>query len=201
MANIIEPNTSHAHVGKGISAKPFPTTPSILQSNKPSIKCYCPFPGIATLSFELGSLMFLHQKGERTANGSDKLDGTNVKEQVPERPSPRGTNIDDGSDVNESTTDSIEELEWIRSLEECLLRFTLSFLHLWNVDSELDDLLITDMKLKRPENLIVASGLLGDKGSLTLTFPGSSAILEVFWINCFKCWNMFFLFGSRHFFP
>ncbi|XP_062146298.1 uncharacterized protein LOC133854226 isoform X2 [Alnus glutinosa] len=179
MANIIEPNTSHAHVGKGISAKPFPTTPSILQSNKPSIKCYCPFPGIATLSFELGSLMFLHQKGERTANGSDKLDGTNVKEQVPERPSPRGTNIDDASDVNESTIDSIEELEWIRSLEECLLRFTLSFLHLWNVDSELDDLLITDMKLKRPENLIVASGLLGDKGSLTLTFPGSSAILEL----------------------
>jgi WD40 repeat protein len=184
MTKIIEPNTSHAHVGKGISAKPFPTTPSILQSNKPSIKCYCPFPGIATLSFDLGSLMFLHQKGERTAKGSDKLDGANVKEQVTETPSGGRINIDDGSDVNEHTTDSIEELEWIRSLEECLLRFTLSFLHLWNVDCELDDLLISDMKLKRPENLIVASGLLGDKGSLTLTFPGSSATLEVFWINC-----------------
>ncbi|KAK3227903.1 hypothetical protein Dsin_007765 [Dipteronia sinensis] len=55
----------------------------------------------------------------------------------------------------------------------------MSFLHLWSVDSELDKLLISDMKLKRPENFIVASGLQGEKGSLTLTFPGVKAILEL----------------------
>lgn len=191
ITNIIEPKTSQANVSKGISVKPYLTTQSILQSIKPSIKCYCPFPGISTLSFDLGLLMFPCQKRESTANGNDKADSTNVKEQVTERPSPRHINIDDGSDMHGSMTDSMEELDWIRSLEECLLRFSLSFLHLWNVDCELDNLLITDMKLKRPENLIVASGLLGDKGSLTLTFPGLSSILEVFWMNCFKCWDMF----------
>lgn len=179
ITNIIEPNTSQAHASKGISAKPVPPTPSILQSVKPSIKCYCPFPGIATLSFDLGLLMFPCQKHESTAKGNVKVDSTNVKEQVTERPSPRHMNIDDGSDMHGSTADSIAELDWIRSLEECLLRFSLSFLHLWNVDSALDNLLITDMKVKRPENLIVAFGLLGDKGSLTLTFPGLSAILEL----------------------
>ncbi|KAG2677173.1 hypothetical protein I3760_12G086400 [Carya illinoinensis] len=179
IANIVEPNTSQAHISKGISAKSLPTTLSILQSSKSSIKCYCPFPGIAALNFDLGSLMFPHQKHGRTANDSNKLDNTNVKEQGNDRLSPHHINIEDG-DVNESMNTSIEELEWIRSLEECLLRFSLSYLHLWNVDCELDNLLIADMKLKRPENLVVASGLLGDKGSLTLTFPGLSTILE-FW--------------------
>nr|POF11945.1 isoform 2 of wd repeat-containing protein 7 [Quercus suber] len=179
ITNIIEPNTSQANVSKGISVKPYLSTQSILQSIKPSIKCYCPFPGISTLIFDLGLLMFPCQRRESTANGNDKADSTNVKEKVTERPSPRHINIDDGSDMHGSMTDSMEELDWIRSLEECLLRFSLSFLHLWNVDCELDNLLITDMKLKRPENLIVASGLLGDKGSLTLTFPGLSSILEL----------------------
>ena len=35
------------------------------------------------------------------------------------------------------------------------------------------------MKLRKPENFIVGSGLQGDKGSLTLTFPGLSATLEL----------------------
>lgn len=180
IATIIEPNTSQADFSKSISGKPSPIIPSILQSNRPSIKCYCPFPGIATLSIDLGSLMFPCQKHKCTDNGSEKVYGTNVKEQVNERPSAHHLNVDDGSDVHESVADSKEDVDRISTLEECLLRFSLSYLHLWNVDFELDNLLVTDMKLKRPENLIVASGLLGDKGSLTLTFPGLSAILEVF---------------------
>jgi hypothetical protein len=60
------------------------------------------------------------------------------------------------------------------------------------VDSELDTLLITDLKLKRPDNFFVASGFQGDKGSLTLTFPNLSAILEVLLWNCTDLRHVFF---------
>jgi hypothetical protein len=100
-------------------------------------------------------------------------------------------NFDGGSDKNGTSTDTIEEHDWIRSLEEYSLRFSLSFLHLWNLDSELDKLLVTEMKLNRPANLIIASGLQGDKGSLTLSFPGLSSILEVLLDEPIKYWDLF----------
>jgi hypothetical protein len=62
---------------------------------------------------------------------------------------------------------------------------------LWNLDSELDKLLVTEMKLNRPANLIIASGLQGDKGSLTLSFPGLSSILEVLLDEPIKYWDLF----------
>ncbi|XP_057994581.1 uncharacterized protein LOC110664135 isoform X2 [Hevea brasiliensis] len=176
VTNMLEPTSSQAQVKKGNSA---PTTSSFLKNSKYPIRCTCPFPGIATLTFDLASLMFSCQKRESVANGSDKLENTNVKEQGTNTPSPRHVSIDDSSDKNGISIDAVEGQDWIRSLEELLLRFSLSILHLWNVDSELDKLLMMDMKLKRPENFILASGLQGDKGSLTLTFPGLSAALEL----------------------
>ncbi|KAF2313386.1 hypothetical protein GH714_010705 [Hevea brasiliensis] len=131
VTNMLEPTSSQAQVKKGNSA---PTTSSFLKNSKCPIRCTCPFPGIATLTFDLASLMFSCQKRESVANGSDKLENTNVKEQGTNTPSP---------------------------------------------PIELDKLLMMDMKLKRPENFILASGLQGDKGSLTLTFPGLSAALEL----------------------
>ncbi|KAJ7004155.1 uncharacterized protein [Populus alba] len=166
----MDPTTSQGQVKKGI----FPSTPSFLQMNKHAIGCTCPFPGIAALSFDLASLMFSCQKHEPAANGGVKL-----KERGTSNPRTHDMNSDDGSDKNGTSTDSVEEHECIRSQEEYFLRFSLSFLHLWDLDIELDKLLVTEMKLNRPENLIIASGLQGDKGSLTLTFPGLSSILEL----------------------
>lgn len=180
VTKVADPATSQAQAKKGNAAKLFPTTSSSLQINKHSIRCTCPFPGIATLSFDLASLMFSYQKHKSVATGGSKQENANAKEQGTNTPSTHHMTIVDGSDKNGTSTDTIEEHDWINSLEEYLLRFSLSFLHLWNLDSELDKLLITEMRLNGPENLILASGLQGDKGSLTLTFPGLSAILEVF---------------------
>ncbi|CAK7335612.1 unnamed protein product [Dovyalis caffra] len=175
MKNTMDTTTSKGQVKKEI----FPTTSSFLQMNKHAIGCTCPFPGIAALSFDLASLMFSHQKHEPASNGSVTQENIKVKEQGSSTPRANDTNFDDGSDKNGTSIDTVEEHDWIRSLEEYSLRFSLSFLHLWNLDSDLDKLLVTEMKLNRPQNLIIASGLQGDKGSLTLTFPGLSSILEL----------------------
>ncbi|KAL5551984.1 hypothetical protein UlMin_002160 [Ulmus minor] len=169
-------NTLQGQVSKGNVGD---STPLIIQSKKHAIKCSCPFPGIATLSFDLASLMFCYQKHNSIANGNDNQDRNKVSKQSSETSSPHHISTKNSPDVHGTLTDAIIELDWIASLEECLLRFSLSFLHLWNVDPELDYLLLTQMKLKRPDNFILASGLEGDKGSLTLTFPELSSMLEL----------------------
>ncbi|KAL3635619.1 hypothetical protein CASFOL_020166 [Castilleja foliolosa] len=120
-------------------------------SDKHPIKSSCPFPGISTLCFDLNSLMSLCSTNELSED-SGHIESSDVK---------------------------LSQHEWVHSLEGCLLQFSLSFLHLWNVDKELDDLLVTEMKLKRPDSFLVSSGILGDRGSMTLTFPGSSSTLEL----------------------
>ncbi|KAI3672656.1 hypothetical protein L6452_38753 [Arctium lappa] len=82
-------------------------------------------------------------------------------------------------DISETPTDTTEYADWAHSLEGCLFRFSLSVLNLSNVDYELDKLLVFEMKLKIPKNFFVPSGLLGDRGSLTLTFTGPMATLEL----------------------
>ncbi|GFP88939.1 WD repeat-containing protein 7 [Phtheirospermum japonicum] len=121
------------------------------QSDKHPIKSSCPFPGLSTLCFDLNSLMSLRSTNE----------------------------LSEDSGHIESSDVTLGQHEWVYSLEGCLLQFSLSFLHLWNVDKELDDLLVTEMKLKRPDSFLVSSGILGDRGSMTLTFPGSSSTLEL----------------------
>ncbi|XP_015570898.1 uncharacterized protein LOC8287440 isoform X2 [Ricinus communis] len=176
VTNMSVPTTSKAQGRKENSAS---NTPSLLQ-NKYPIKCTCPFPGIATLTFDLASMMFSCQRHESIANGSNKQENNNVKEQGTNKLSPCHSPSDENSNQNAISTENLDERDgWVKSVEELLLRFSLSFLHLWNIDSELDKLLMMDMKLKRPENFILASGLQGDKGSLTLAFPGLSANLEL----------------------
>ncbi|GFZ16445.1 transducin/WD40 repeat-like superfamily protein [Actinidia rufa] len=201
MTNITEGNASLTHPTKGNSAKLYSLKSSILPNNKHPINCACPFPGIAALSFDLGWLMSLFQKheifkdgGEKRGNthvnelgtelsASDKRDIHHVKEQGADKPSPHHVSTDDSilvaSDVPGTSTDTAVNDDWIWSLEGCLLIFSLSFLHLWDVDPELDKLLMIEMKLKRPENLLLSSGLQGDRGSLTLAFPSSMATLEL----------------------
>lgn len=183
--------TSLSNISKVNSEKAPPITSLVFRTRKQPIKCFCPYPGIATLSFDLAALINDCQKQELTAKDGENRENSYTKEQASKTFSPHHMTYDDGFNTNRSSTDAIEEHDWIRLLEECLVRFSLSFLHLWDVDCELDELLITDMKLKRPNGFVVSSGLQGDKGSLTLTFPGFTANLEVFWMNCVNigtCW-------------
>ncbi|KAK1430619.1 hypothetical protein QVD17_13483 [Tagetes erecta] len=152
------------------------------------ITCSCPFPGIATLSFDMTLLMspriesFESQNDghERhtSRNGFDRMSNF-FKERIVEGPDSSPLSTDGGDGLQETPSDATEYTDWAHSLEGCLFRFSLSVLHLWNVDYELDNLLIAEMKLKKPKNFFVASGLLGDRGSLTLTFPGPRATLEL----------------------
>ncbi|KAK7399165.1 hypothetical protein VNO78_10341 [Psophocarpus tetragonolobus] len=168
ISNMTDLNSSKTNAGNGNSVKPNSSSLIGLLSGKLPIKCSCPFPGIVSLCFDLGSLMLSYQKNESMENGGGKPVNINLKQQGVQEQNPSFHN-----------TETLEEHNMVSLFEEYLLRYSLSFLHLWSVDRELDNLLISEMKLRRPENFIVASGLQGDKGSLTLTFPAQSATLEL----------------------
>ncbi|KAG1335112.1 WD repeat-containing protein 7 [Cocos nucifera] len=140
------------------------------QKIKHPVKCYCPFPGVASLKFDLSSLMSLH-----LVHNSDKQVNTLISDlEIKELASQHGS-LSDNSDVQASESHPIKE-----SIEGSLLRFSLCFLHLWDVDHEVDKLLVNEMNVCKPEGCYIASGVLGDRGSLTLMFPGLRATLE-FW--------------------
>lgn len=185
LTNTVESHASNGHARRHKSGKSFLNSLYNFERGKHPIKCSCPFPGIATMSFDLTALMSFNQKFKSLANRSNIQDTAILKDQQARMSSPsaRDKKMDDPL-VHEISTEYTEELSWISSYEECLIRFSLSFLHVWGVDSDLDHLLVTDMKLKKPESFIVASGMQGDKGSLTVTFPGVKAVLEVLLMIC-----------------
>lgn len=168
ISNMNELNSSKTNAGKENSVKPNSSSLVGLLSSKLPIKCSSPFPGIVSLCFDLASLMLSYQKNEFMENGGGKPVNINLKQQ--------GVQEQNSSYQNSETS---EGHDLVSLFEEYLLRYSLSFLHSWGVDRELDNLLINDMKLRRPENFVVASGLPGDKGSLTLMFPAQSATLEL----------------------
>ncbi|XP_059662273.1 uncharacterized protein LOC132308262 isoform X2 [Cornus florida] len=195
MTKMTQPNASQVHASKQASVT-FP------QSNKHPVKCSCPFTGIAMLSFDLASLMSPCQKHVIFKDAGNKQENAHMRQgaETPKAGVGKRVNnilkeqgavtstshhvtadmtLDDGSDFHGTLNDTAVDDDQDQSLERCLLQFSLSFLHMWNVDYELDKLLITDMKLKIPENFIVASGLQGDRGSLTLAFPNLSATVEL----------------------
>ncbi|KAJ8764831.1 hypothetical protein K2173_010296 [Erythroxylum novogranatense] len=179
MTKIMQSATPQIQVKKGSFASHSLSRSVIMQTNKHPIRCTTPFPGITSLSFDLASLVCSYNDIESLTNGNDKQQDTNMKEQEASTSSPHHMANGDGPDKNEIPSDHLEDNDWMKELKECLLRFSLSFLHFWNIDNELDKLLMADIKVQRPENLIVSSGLQGDKGSLTLTFPYLSANLEL----------------------
>lgn len=180
LSNKVESHTSNGHARRRKSAKSFLNSLFDFESGKHPIKCSCPFPGIATMSFDLTALMSFNQKSKSLATSSNLQDTAIPKDQQARMSSPSARDKKmDNSLAHEISTDYGEELNWISVYEECLIRFSLSFLHVWGVDSDLDTLLVTDMKLKKPESFMVASGLQGDKGSLTVSFPGMKAVLEL----------------------
>ncbi|KAG6409309.1 hypothetical protein SASPL_127346 [Salvia splendens] len=163
---------------------------------KHPVKSSSPFPGVSTLCFDLSPLMSLCSMNEFFEDGSHLVEKKHVKvsgsrspqddphgwadplkEIGPQMLSPQHRNVKSRSAGASIVTP--EHHEWVRTLEGCLLRFSLSLLHLWDVDKELDYLLITEMHLKRPDSFNMSSGILGDRGSMTLTFPGSISTLEL----------------------
>lgn len=194
----IEPSAADtSNFMKVTGAKSGGHTSVVFQNEKHPIKSSSPFPGVSTLCFDLTSLMSLcsmneffedgspirennHAKGAGTSSPKDdayRRTNASSKEHGLDMPSPQHGNEKSSSDG--SSVVATKHNEWVRTLEGCLLKFSLSFLHLWDVDAELDKMLITEMKLRRPDPFIVSSGLLGDRGSMTLTFPGSNSTLEV----------------------
>ncbi|CAL9771655.1 unnamed protein product [Musa acuminata subsp. burmannicoides] len=137
------------------------------EKKKHPVKCYCPFPGIAVLKFDLSYLMSPLSK-----QNSDKQVNIHLPELDPKEPGfqYRGSSFD---------PQGLENCLVKGSLEGYLLRFSLCFLHLWGVDQELDKLLMHEMSVCKPEGCHIGSGLIGDRGSLTLMFPGLSATLEL----------------------
>ncbi|KAJ0240863.1 Uncharacterized protein HA466_0219150 [Hirschfeldia incana] len=150
-----------------------PSASSFSQSIRyPPIKCACPFPGISTLIFDLSSLAVYCQAHEDS--DTHKMLGESSG-----KPTAQQRTSNNQSPVQRTIDNPAEISPMDKAIGEYLIRFSLSYLHLWGIDSELDQTLTAQLKLKRPESFIVASGLQGDKGSLTLAFPGLNASLEL----------------------
>ncbi|ESQ38381.1 hypothetical protein EUTSA_v10028363mg [Eutrema salsugineum] len=121
------------------------------------IKCACPVPGISTLIFDLSSLAVSCQTHEDSELHK-------IPEESSGKPTAQQKTSNNKSPVQKTVDNPAEVVHMDKAIGEYLIRFSLSFLHLWGIDSELDQMLIAHLKLKRPESFIVASGLQGDKG-------------------------------------
>ncbi|KAL5718665.1 hypothetical protein ACHQM5_011544 [Ranunculus cassubicifolius] len=143
------------------------------------VKCSCPFPGIATLRFDLSSLMFPRQNAKQFLENCVKQESNLSSERGPEKTDSFIASSNDVPSAEGSNGDLIEEHEWFKIFEGCIMRFSLSFLHLWGVDLELDRLMVSEMNINNPNCSTVASGLQGDRGSATLAFPSPRATLEL----------------------
>ncbi|XP_074303756.1 uncharacterized protein LOC141638248 [Silene latifolia] len=138
--------------------------------DKVPIRCYCPNSGITILSFDLSSLLSVDGSGDQSlgpANDSQKVS------------SPSSKTVANYSSEQGTLHETIKNDQCVNSFKLCLLRFSLSLLHLWGVDCELDNLLMMEMNVKRYENLMFAPGLEGDRGSITLAFPAFRSTLQL----------------------
>uniref|UniRef100_N1QP72 Uncharacterized protein n=1 Tax=Aegilops tauschii TaxID=37682 RepID=N1QP72_AEGTA len=161
-ADSIALSVSAAHDVKGKTPAPVDRDNSAYSSGKSGsaqitnkrrkypIKCSCPYPGIASLRFDLTAIM--SAQGMSNSNSDrqlrDHLCGDANKETMP----PGALNNTSG--ILEMDSPSRE------SLEGQLLRFSLCFLHLWDVDCELDKLLVDEMQVCKPEGCHIATGVI-----------------------------------------
>lgn len=161
--------------GKQISSIQSSLSPKKKISRKP-INYSCPFPGIAALNFDLAYLVSSCKMNKHDTISSD--------DQVNTMDSDRKINNlgvhQNSSQDNSNAQKPVVDFRMDGLIEGFLIRFSLGLLHLWDVDTKIDKLLIDELNILKPEGLFVASGIPGDKGSMTLTFPGLSPILEVF---------------------
>lgn len=164
----------------------------VLKNRIQPIKGSCPFPGVAALQFDLHSLMVPslghlstsenHEKRNQQAGLSEgNLPMFNIGSESPSKSNCTTTHEDSQTVISDSAhhRNWSEENTWLGTTEGHLLRLSLSFLHLWGTDDELDKLLAEEMNISKPDHFGVAAGLLGDRGSLTLFLPGRRATFEL----------------------
>ncbi|KAL2902637.1 WD repeat-containing protein 72 [Bienertia sinuspersici] len=136
--------------------------------DKLAIRCSCPISGIAILSFDLSALLSNDVCGD---GGKHWNASPNESQQ---------RIITSNDPYNQGNFQEImEDNQHMETFRLCLLQFSLSFLHLWGVDVELDHLLVMEMNLKRYKSVMSAPGLEGDGGSITLSFPAFSSVLQL----------------------
>ncbi|XP_057824164.2 uncharacterized protein LOC131036328 isoform X2 [Cryptomeria japonica] len=154
------------------------------------IKGACPYPGVAALQFDLSSLMAsdliqlpVFEKHETKNNQPDLSLGSSHTSRIESQTQNTCNTASKDSQVvikdSEHHLNCWDENAWLGTIEGHLLRMSLSFLHLWGADDHLDKLLIEEMNISKPENVGVAAGLPGDRGSLTLLLPGWRATFEL----------------------
>ncbi|BAS97561.1 Os06g0331300, partial [Oryza sativa Japonica Group] len=161
--------TDEAHELHGNSSGKVASGQCINNRRKHPIKCSCPYPGIASLRFDLTAIM--STQGMANNNSDRQLRDHFYRDNVND--SIQAETCDNTSGMHVIDSPSRE------SLEGRLLRFSLCFLHLWGVDHELDKLLVDEMQVCKPEGCHIATGVVGDRGSFTLMFPGKEATLEL----------------------
>ncbi|KAH0910586.1 hypothetical protein HID58_033907 [Brassica napus] len=113
----------------------------------PPIKCACPFPGISTLIFDLSSLAVYCQAHENS-------DMRKMLGESSGKPTAQQKTSNNQSPVQETVDNPAEISPMDKAIGEYLIRFSLSFLHMWGIDTEPlmhDQTLTTHLKLKRPE--------------------------------------------------
>ncbi|GAB2220547.1 hypothetical protein Droror1_Dr00008207 [Drosera rotundifolia] len=125
------------------------------------VRCSCPLSGVPMLSFDLTSLMFVD------IDGGHELDTETQKI------------VMDGSGMLTDATHMTRKPCLRKDFAMCLLQLSLWFLHLWDADFELDKLMGSELKIKKPETFTIVPGLEGDRGSVTLAFPGFRSALEL----------------------
>ncbi|GAB4857436.1 hypothetical protein Ancab_015345 [Ancistrocladus abbreviatus] len=172
-ANLVEPILPQLNTSVGNSTGPDPG-PATFYDKLP-VRCFCPFSGIAILSFDLACLMAFVFAGDHSVIRQNAPESKVVKDIT----SPHQRTVRDESNVGGNLKPAVKRHNLNKALAVSLLRFSLSFLHLWDVDFELDDLLKSEMRLNKPDKFIVAPGLQGDRGAVTLAFPGFSSTLEL----------------------
>lgn len=156
------------------------------------IKGTCPFPGVAALQFDLPLLMVPslghlpiseshEKKSQQSGLSEEALPMPNMRSQSPKKTNCTTPHKDSPTAISDSAhyQNWSEENTWLGTTEGHLLRLSLSFLHLWGTDDELDKLLAEEMNISKPDHFGVAAGLLGDRGSLTLFLPGWRATFEL----------------------
>lgn len=147
----------------------------VLKNRIQPIKGSSPFPGVAALQFDLHSLMVPSLGHLSTSENHEK------RSESPSKSNYTTTHKDSKTVISDSAhhRNWSEENTWLGTPEGHLLRLSLSFLHLWGTDDELDKLLAEEMNISKPDHFGVAAGLLGDRGSLTLFLPGGRATFEL----------------------
>ncbi|KAF3780156.1 WD repeat-containing protein 7 [Nymphaea thermarum] len=153
-----------------------PLIQPVLWENEKLVKSSCPCPGVAALVFDLHNLMSPRQGSGITKESDDKLSLNACK--IEAESQNQDVYAETPSEVKNSLPHILDRHVGTGTMEKFLLWFSIAFLHLWGTDALLDQLLVDEMDIYRPEQFLVAPGLCGDKGSLTLVFPGRRTTLE-----------------------